>query len=283
METKTKKKKICGIIGFPLGHTLSPAMHNAAFSKLKLDYEYLTYEVSEDGLGHLLDSLKDKNFRGLSVTHPYKIKIMDYLDEIHELAHEIGAVNTIVYEQKELIGYNTDSFGAIKTLRSHGIQLDSSRKRILILGAGGAARAAAIPLAKMGNDIIVANRTYQRGEELTSILQKYSEAKALKIQEIPGVIDKIDIIINATCVGMKGGPKGIPLPEELLSKDKIVFDMVYSPKNTPLVLAATRKGAIVIPGYEMLVSQGALAFELWTGIGAPVSVMLDIVMKELDA
>jgi shikimate dehydrogenase len=274
-------KKICGILGKPLDMSLSPLMHNTAFSKLDLDYEYRVYEVSEDMLKETLNSLRESDFRGINVTHPYKITIMEHLDEVHEMAHEIGAVNTIVNEQGTLIGYNTDSYGAIKALEGNGIRLEDSHKKVLILGAGGAARAASVPLARMGCEIVIANRTFERAEDLANILMGYKDAKPIRWEEIGSVIGNVDILINATPVGMKGGPKGTPVSEDLISSDITIFDMVYNPMNTQLMNLAISAGARTVYGYEMLIHQGAAAFELWTGIGAPFSMMKDTVLGEL--
>lgn len=274
-------KTICGIIGNPLGHTLSPILHNAAFKEFGLNYVYLTFEIHEEDLGKTLDILKEKNFRGLSVTHPFKIKVMTYLDDIDEEAKEIGAVNTLVNDVGKLRGYNTDSFGALEALIRNGVDIEKGGKKFLILGAGGAARALTVPLVKMGNEVIIVNRTHQRGEELAQMLKKLGEAEALKLDEIGNVIDDVEILINCTPVGMKGGPEGSPLPTQLITKDIIVFDMVYTPKDTPLLLAAKEVGAKVIYGYEMFIHQGAKAFELWTGKSAPEKLMRKIVLGEL--
>ncbi len=274
-------KTICGIIGNPLGHTLSPIMHNSAFKELGVNYVYLTFEIHEEELGKTLNILKEKSFRGLSVTHPFKIKVMNYLDDIDEEAKEIGAVNTIVNDVGNLKGYNTDSFGALEALIRNGVNIEKSGKKFLILGAGGAARALTVPLVKMGNEVIIINRTYQRGGELAQMLKKFGKAEALKMDEIGNVIDDVDVLINCTPIGMKGGPEGSSLPTQLIRKDIIVFDMVYSPKDTSLLKAAKEVGAKVIYGYDMFIYQGAKAFELWTGKSAPKEVMRKIVLGEL--
>jgi shikimate dehydrogenase len=274
-------KTICGIIGNPLGHTLSPIMHNAAFKELGVNYVYLSFEIHENELKNNLDLLKEKGFRGLSVTHPFKIKVMNYLDDIDEEAKEIGAVNTIVNDVGKLKGYNTDSFGALEAMRRNGVDIEKGGKKFLILGAGGAARALTVPLVKRGNEVMIVNRTHQRGEELAQMLKKFGKAEALTLDEIDVVMDGVEILINCTPVGMKDGPEGSPLPTKLIRKDIIVFDMVYSPKDTPLLLAAKELGAKVIYGYEMFIHQGAKAFELWTGESAPAEVMRKIVLDEL--
>lgn len=275
-------KKICGIIGNPLKHTLSPIMHNTAFSELKLDYVYLAFEIFEEELSNTLNFLKEKGVRGLSVTHPFKIKVMEYLDEVDEKAMEIGAVNTIVNEDSKLIGYNTDSPAAIEAIKRNNIDLDHAMD-ILILGAGGAARSIALPLAKMGKDLIIANRTFERAVELAMKFKSQGNIKVNILDDIGEIIENVDMLVNCTPVGMKEGPQGSPISPELLRKDMIVFDMVYSPKNTELISAAKEKGAKVIYGYEMFLYQGIMAFEKWTGEKAPVDVMKKVVLDRLDS
>ncbi len=277
------KTTICGIIGKPLGHSLSPAMHNAAFAKLGLDFIYLALEIEKNELKDTLKELVKRDFRGLNVTLPYKIAIMDFLDEIDDIACEIGAVNTLVNRNGTLKGYNTDSIGAMEALKRAGVELENSSNKILILGAGGAARAVATPLAKMGSELIIANRTHQKGEELAGMLSKFANSKAIGFNEIGDVVDEVNILINCTSAGMKGGLKDSPFPTHLLRSDLVVFDIVYSPKDTPLLLAAKKAGAKIIYGYEMFIYQGAAAFELWTGHHAPEEVMREVVINELKS
>jgi shikimate dehydrogenase len=276
------KKKICGIIGNPLSHTLSPLMHNAAFSELGLDYEYHIFEIEEDEIASTLKILKKKKFRGLSVTHPFKIKIMEHLDKVDDLANDIGAVNTVVNDNKKLTGYNTDSPAAIEVIRRNEIELEHGME-ILILGAGGAARSIALPLARMGKDIIIANRSFERAMELAMKFKSQGRIKVNILDDVEEIIEDIDMLINCTPVGMKGGPCGSPISPELLRKDMIVFDMIYVPKDTELIRAAKEKGAKVIYGYEMFLYQGILAFEKWTCEKAPVEVMKKVVMDKLGS
>lgn len=278
LNTETK---LCGVIGYPLGHSLSPIMHKSAFNKLGLDYDYLIFEVHEQEFSSAFEDLKSKGFRGLNVTMPYKLEIMEYLDNIEASTRDIGAVNTIVNDDGVLTGYNTDGFGALEALRSNGVDFKNLKGKILIMGAGGAARAIAITLTKLGAEIIIANRTFQSGETLVNTLKNIGTSEAIKIAEISENIDEVELVINCTSVGMHGGPEGSLLPEELIRNDMIVFDIVYSPKNTPLLTVAEKCGAKVIYGYEMLVHQGARAFELWTGETAPLEVMRQAVLGEL--
>lgn len=277
-----EKKRICGIIGNPLDHSLSPIMHNTAFSVLKLPYKYHVFEIKENQLVPTLDTLKFKDFRGVNITHPFKQKILDYLDFVDKNAHAIGSVNTIVNNNGRLTGHNTDSQGALMALKQSGVDLIDSKKKILILGAGGAARSCAIPLVKMKCEIIISNRTKSRGEELVRILKGIGSADFVEHDKIQDIMENVDILINCTPLGMKGGQMGIPISEDLITSKIVVFDMVYNPKNTPLLLAAKKKGAKIVYGHEMFVSQGAASFELWTKEKAPLDVMKKIVLKELS-
>ncbi len=273
--------KVCGIIGKPLAHTLSPTMHNAAFEKLGLNYVYLAFEMDKSEIAFSLNAMKELGFRGLNVTHPYKINVMEYLDNIDEVAKEIGAVNTIVNNDGKLTGYNTDAFGAVEALRNHVLDFESSRKKILVLGAGGAARAVAVPLAKMGNEITIANRTHNRSEELVKMLEKFGKAEAVKIDRIDEVITDVEILINCTPVGMSDSLVQSPISGQMIRSDMIVFDVIYN-RDTPLLIEAKKKGAKVIYGYEMFVHQGVKAFELWTGEKAPMDVMREVVIQKLN-
>lgn len=273
--------KVCGIIGKPLAHTLSPTMHNAAFDKLGLNYVYLAFEMDQNEVAFALNAMKELDFRGLNVTHPYKLRVIEYLDDIDVVAKEIGAVNTIVNNDGKLTGYNTDAFGAVEALRNHVLDLESSRKKILILGAGGAARAVAVPLAKMGNEMLIANRTYQRSEELAETLGKFRKAEAVQIDKIDEVITDVEILINCTPVGMKESLDQSPVSGQLIRSDMIVFDVIYN-RDTPLLREAKKKGAKVIYGSEMFVYQGVKAFELWTGERAPMDVMREVIIQKLN-
>jgi shikimate dehydrogenase len=275
-------KRVCGVIGNPLGQSVSPMMHNAAFEELGLNYIYQKFEISERELKNTILMLKAKNFVGLNITHPFKILIIDHLDKIDDLAKEIGAVNTILNRNGELIGYNTDSYGALAALQASGLILENMKHKILIIGAGGAARAAAVPLAKLGNTIIIANRTLKHAEEIVKILQKANSPEAVLLTDVYKVIEDVGVMINCTPVGMTGGPGGCVIPLEFLRKELVVFDMVYSPINTELISAARKSGSKVVYGYEMLISQGIKSFELWTGKSAPAQLMRKIVIDELN-
>jgi shikimate dehydrogenase len=207
---------------------------------------------------------------------------MKYLDHLDDLAQSIGAVNTVVNDDGKLLGYNTDAYGAFEALKNAGIDVSRNKTKVLILGAGGAASAVAVPLAKAGNKITIANRTFETGERLAEELNKFSQTTAIGLDDIPNMISDVKILINCTPVGMKGYLEDSPIPANLLRDDLIVFDIVYSPMDTPLLTAAKKIGAKIIYGYEMLILQGVKAFELWTGITAPIELMRRVVLEELE-
>ena len=281
--------KLCGLIGKPLGHTLSPLMHNAAFNALKLDYKYLELEIDVEELGDTIKNLKDQCYRGLNVTIPYKCQVMEYLDEIDDLARKIGAVNTIVNNDGVLIGYNTDAYGAMAALKSNieaenFLKMVNVKCKVLILGAGGAARAVSFALAQQGMEILIVNRTFEKGNALAKELRKLTSSEALLIEDLNQYANEISIMINCSPIGMEGDLENcsIDIPDGIIRNGLVVFDIVYKPKNTPLLKKAKQKGAQIIYGYEMLVHQGARSFELWTGIEAPLEVMRKVVIENLD-
>jgi shikimate dehydrogenase len=270
------KTKITGIIGYPVEHTLSPVMHNSAFEFLGLDYCYVPFLVHPDRLGDAVLSIKALNLVGLNVTVPHKEKVMPFLDEIDEEALFIGAVNTIVNFGGRLAGYNTDGRGFMQSLSEKGISVKG--KDVAIIGAGGAARAIGYYLSKDAGAVSIYGRTAERVERLVHDLNKINK-NASVLRDISG-IGKFRIVVNATPLGLK---KDDPLPfnVELLREGQIVCDLVY--KQTPLLNEAAQRGCVSINGLGMLLWQGVLAFELWTGKKPPIEIMrealTDIICK----
>ncbi len=285
MENKgiSGKTKICGIIGDPIEHTMSPAMHNAAFQRLELDYWYLPFRVKKEGLGKAIDGMRALDIRGLNVTIPHKVTVIPLLDKVEPLANKIGAVNTIVNDDGVLTGYNTDATGFLEALLAQGVAPAGSR--LVILGAGGASRAVTFVLAERGANLIILNRSLARAQELvqrvSSVAKNSIEALALNPENLAAVLEKTDVLINTTSVGMNPDIDETPVPAKLLKPSLVVFDIVYNPPKTRLLRDAESAGAKVIGGLDMLVWQGALAFKLWTGKEAPVKLMKREVMKAL--
>ena len=276
--------QLCGVIGNPVGHSLSPAIHNAGYAAQGLNFVYLAFEVSD--VAAVLHGMRSMpNFRGLSVTIPHKTSVIEHLDEIGPHAERMGSVNTITNRDGKLIGASTDGPGTLKAFEEAGVEL--SDKKILFLGAGGAVRAVAFAMSEVawGGVITLAARNLGKAEPLAADLLKKTHARievGHLVEDIEELVDSHDIIIQGTPVGMTGKAEGEScVPEGLLRDDHVVFDMVYRPLKTKLIQDAEAAGAKVILGSEMLVHQAALQYEGWTGKKAPVSAMRDAFMAAL--
>lgn len=280
----TGKTKVCGLIADPIEHSISPLMHNAAFEKLGLDYVYVPFRVRQEDLHHAISGMRTLNIAGLNVTIPHKVAVMPLLDEVDILAQKVGAVNTIVNDGGVLKGYNTDAAGFLHALRGAGIE--PQNKDVVILGAGGAARAIAYILAASNARVVIINRNLERARELVHEISEASsrELRFLRLEETSFIqtLKKCDILVNATSVGMSPEVDETPVPARLLRPGMVVFDIVYNPVRTRLLKEAKSAGARTISGIEMLVGQGALAFEKWTGKPAPVAVMRQAALKALQ-
>ncbi len=260
--------KVVALIGKPVGHSLSPAMHNAAFQQAKLNFVYVAFEVSEQQLGEAIAGTRALGFAGLNVTIPHKIAVLQYLDEVDELARKIGAVNTIVNRKGVLKGYNTDASGAVEALEK---RTKLAGKNVLLLGAGGAARAISFALVERGACISVTDIMFEKAKELATALGGCAEA--VQHNELAQVAKSANILINASPIGMHPNINAMPIAKSLLNKNMLVFDIVYNPAKTLLLKKAEALGCRTIPGFEMLLNQGAIAFELWTGKRAQLTVM----------
>ena len=283
-EMISGKTKVCGIIGDPIEHSMSPVMHNAAFKKLGLDYVYLAFGVKQTELGEAIDGVRALNIKGLSITIPHKIAAIQFLDEMDTLADKIGAINTIVNRNGVLKGYNTDASGFLQALLER--EIEPKGKKVVILGAGGASRAISFILAERGADLVILNRTWDKAkvcaDRISEIFQ--SEARALELngENLATALGQADILVNTTSVGMDPDITETPVTANLLKPSLVVFDIVYNPIETRLHKEAEAVGATVIGGVEMLVWQGVVAFEKWTGLKAPVELMRDEVIKVLQ-
>jgi shikimate dehydrogenase len=278
------KTNVCCAIGDPIEHTLSPIIHNKAFQKLDLDFVYVAFRVREKMLQGAIDGMRAFNIRGMNVTIPHKVKVMDYLDFVDEVASDIGAANTIVNDSGTLVGYNTDGEGALRSLVKGGISLQGMK--VLVLGAGGAARAVIYSAAKEKPDsVMILNRTGEKAEELADrVLAKTGipvKARKLESQSLKEGMQDADLIINCTSVGMAPNINETLVPKNLLRKGLVVMDVVYVPFETRLLKDAREAGAVVIPGVDMFVNQAASAFEIWTGHKAPVDVMKEAAVEAL--
>jgi len=279
------KTGICGIIGDPIEHTLSPAMHNSMYKTMNLDFVYLPFKVKSVDLGKAIAGIKALNFRGLNVTIPHKVAVMPFLDKMDILADKIGAVNTIINDNGILTGYNTDAQGFLKALVERDIR--PAGKNVLLLGAGGAARAVGFILSEERTRLTILNRKEELSwaTDLAKCLsQTYSgkvKAGELSRKNLEKLIPSTDILVNATSVGMSPDSNETPVPGDLLCANLVVFDIVYNPYQTRLLREAKEAGAQTINGLEMLVWQGVLAFEKFTGEKVPFELMREAALKEL--
>ena len=278
------KTKICALIGDPVEHSMSPVMHNTAYKKLGLDYVYIPFRVKPEGLEPAVAGLRALNVRGFNVTIPHKVSVIPWLDGLDPLAEKIGAVNTVVNTDGELRGYNTDAEGFLQALLEHGIK--PKGKRIAVLGAGGASRAITYIMVGKGARVTILNRQQELdwAEDIAQLIRKDlgKEVKVLELGQLAGAIENVDILVNATSVGMSPAAEESPVPAHLLSKIPAVFDIVYNPMETRLLREAKAAGARVIGGVDMLAWQGALAFEKWTGQKAPLDLMRGEAVKMLE-
>ncbi|GAV22973.1 shikimate dehydrogenase [Carboxydothermus pertinax] len=265
--------KLTGIIGYPLKHTLSPQMHNEAFKTLNLNYLYLPLEVEEDKLKDALYGIKAFNFRGINVTIPYKEKVLPFLDEVALEAKIIGAVNTIVNDRGKLVGYNTDAPGFLLSLKEFGVEVKG--KRVLLLGAGGAARAVAYALLTAGAELVIANRTIKKAQKLLEEFRAVGKvSNILELGEGLLSLKPYHMAVNTLPLGMPPYENQMP-PVDFtgITSDFVAYDLIYNPAETKFLKASKEKGARIINGFSMLLWQGVLAFEKWTGVSPPVDVM----------
>jgi shikimate dehydrogenase len=274
---KKNQKSKFAIIGYPIQHSLSPAMHNTAFKALKLPFQYSKIQLTPKQLPSFFRKLRNESYLGLNVTVPHKEAVVKFMDELSDEAKLIGAVNTIVIEDSRLKGYNTDGAGYLQSLVKE-TRLSLRDKRIVILGAGGAARAILASLCTQGvKQITIANRTFSRAKTLAKEFQKKFNKIQLKALPLPddhigSLFKETDLLINTTSAELKKMPFP-PLPLNHLPRHAIVSDIIYRPKMTVLLKAAKKAGLKTHGGLGMLLYQGALAFELWTGKKAPLSAM----------
>ena len=279
------KTRVCALLGDPVEHSLSPCFQNAAFQHLGLDFIYLAFTVKAEDLRSAILGVRNLGFYGLNVTMPHKISVIQYLDELDENAEKIKSVNTMLNRDGRLIGYTTDGIGALNALKYNGV--NPGGKKIVILGAGGASRSVSFALAKEAEELVILNRTVARAEKLVSDV-RHLIVRSEKIrwgglteENIRKELREADILINATPVGMSPNEDETPVNKKYIHPDLAVFDLVYHPLETRLLKEARMIGAKTINGLSMLIHQGAASFEIWTGIKAPIEVMMKAAEEEL--
>ncbi len=272
----TAKTKICMIIGDPVEHSLSPQIHNAGYKALGIDdkFVYIGCLVTKEKLADFIKGVKSMQIQGVGVKTPHKIEIMQYLDEIDETAKKIGAVNTVVNERGSLKGYNTDWIGVVSPLEKI---VPLNRRKVGLIGAGGAARAAAYGVCEKGADLTIFNRTYDKAR---SLAEEFG-VKALSLQNFDE-INNMEIIINATSIGLPPHENEVPVASKFISSDQIVYDLVYSLQgSTKFINDAKEKRAKVLTGIDMLLSQGYAQFKLFTNYDAPEKDMKNFLLEYL--
>jgi shikimate dehydrogenase len=284
-DLKSWKKKTpirLGVFGDPVAHSLSPQMQNAALKQVEM--QYARFQIAPSELGEALDLVRELNFVGVNLTVPHKIAALELVDEVDPIAKQTGAVNTIKIDNGKLRGFNTDGKGFARAIREE-FSVDLRDLRVLLLGAGGAARAIALQCGKENCErLVIANRTFEKAKKLADELREYFagprvlgpvarlqaiawEESALRFQ-----IGNADLVVNATPLGLNRGDPS-PIPSRLLAPHLMIYDTVYAEKRTPLLAAAIEAGARGANGLSMLLHQGALAFEIWFGREAPIDVM----------
>ncbi|MBI9089131.1 MAG: shikimate dehydrogenase [Desulfobacterium sp.] len=263
--------RLYALFGDPVSHSLGPVMHNAAFKEGQINAVYLAFRVSK--IEQAVDAMRNLKIAGASITIPHKETVIPFLDEMDDLARDMGAVNTIVNRDGTLVGYNTDARGAVDPL---GRVCDLSGKRVVIVGAGGAARAVAFGVKQKGAALFMVNRSEARGRALADEMG----ATFIYKEDLKRVDP--EIIINATSLGMAPKIDDIPLDPGILKPSMIVMDIVYTPVKTALIRAAMEKGCVAIDGLSMFVNQGAAQFELFTGTKAPEAAMKKSLIKVIE-
>lgn len=267
MDTKTG---LYAVIGDPVSHSLSPVMHNSAFQYIGYNGVYLAFHVKE--ISSAVAGIKSLGIKGVSVTIPHKQAIMQYLDEIDEKALNIGAVNTVYHKEGKLIGFNSDCLGAMSALKE---KTDIQGKQVVMIGAGGAARAIGFGIIAEGGDLTILNKFEDEGKLLANDLGvNYYPMSHFERMEC-------HILINATPLGMTPDIESTPVSQNNLHKDIVVMDIVYNPLKTRLLREAEHAGCTTVDGISMFIYQGAFQFELWTGQKAPLDIMKNAVMNEL--
>jgi shikimate dehydrogenase len=281
----TPATQFCAVTGHPIGHSLSPAIHNAAFAHLDLDFVYVACPT-QDVRGLLAGMRAIPNFRGLSVTIPHKLEALRHVDEVAAVDRSIGSINTVIHEGDKLVGLGTDGPAALQALRDHGAAPDG--RRLLFLGAGGAARAIAFTLARQTPParitLLDINEALLRGlqRDLQAGTPVPVEAHLLNEMSLAGAMEAAEVVVHCTSVGMHPKTDASLVPPALFRAGQAVFDIVYTPLETRLLREARQAGARAIPGIDMFVNQAALQFTHFTGREAPREVMRQVVLAHLQ-
>lgn len=274
-------KKLYGVIGNPIAHSMSPDIHNAALKDLGLDGHYHAFKVEENRLEDAVKGIRALGVQGINVTVPHKVSIMDHLDHIDESAKVLGAVNTVRREGDKLVGYNTDGEGFVKSLMRI-LDKPVSELSFLMIGAGGAARAIFTTIVRDNPEKFdICNRTIEKAKQLAESAPSFRNVEVLSIKEAEERLEQYDVIIHTTSVGMYPNVEDIPLSLQRTASSAVVCDIVYNPIQTSLLKEAKQKGLKTLDGVGMFVEQAALSFRLWTGHEPDVEKMRSIVVGKL--
>lgn len=277
-------EKVYGVIGEPIKHSLSPFIHNQAFTNDNISARYHAFLVKKQNLGKAVEGMKVLGFSGCNVTIPHKEEILPFLDEVDELARKIGAVNTVVRKEDSFIGYNTDGIGFVRGLREAIPEEKLEDRSILIIGAGGAAKAIYYTLLSDGFRVVdIANRSLNRAKELQSncLLLASQSSKALTMKEAEALVGQYDILIQTTSVGMSPNVDESPLSLVEVKEGAHVFDIIYNPFQTKFLSLAEEKGCTIHNGIDMFIYQAAYAFQIWTGRWPNTENMKKLVIEQL--
>ena len=272
--------RVCGVWGWPVKHSASPAMHNAAFAELGVDLIYVPFAVSPERLPEAVASIRALDLLGVNITVPLKELVPPLLDRLTARAARLGAVNTIFWEGSQLCGDSTDGPGILAALSSEGVVVDTNTKAV-VLGAGGSARAVVDALVQAGAHVLVANRTTERAQELVA---RFGAAGALPLEAkaLRTALKTANLLLNTTSIGMHPRETELPpVPPEALHSGIFVSDLIYNPVETGLLTIARQAGCRTQNGIEMLVQQGAIAQKYWTGMPAPLKIMRHAVQQAL--
>ena len=277
--------QVCALLGFPAHHSLGPAIHNTAFEELALPFVYLAHDVAPANLVAAMAGTRALGYRGLSITMPHKVAALDLVDEVNATAQAIGCINTVVNAHGRLVGYNCDGQGALDALARAGIAV--AGRRVLVLGSGGAARAVAMTVALHGGPAelellgVVEAELVRLGRDIADKSATQTRARKLDDASLAAAVERAEILLHCTPVGMVPETERTLVPRSLLRPDLAVFDAVYNPRRTLLLKDAAAVGCRVVEGMEMFLGQAAVQFELWTGKTAPLDAMRRVIEARL--
>lgn len=278
----TSQTGLMALIGDPVGHSKSPDMMNRAFQEMGLSYVYVAFQVKPHELRQAVEGLRALGVKGFNVTIPHKVEVMETLDELDASAREIGAVNMVMQTEGKWVGFNTDGMGYLRSLKEE-LNPDLKRARVILLGAGGAARAVGYALAQAGvESLTIANRTVEKAEALAEHLGRFTKTDAVPLGQAERAVKEATLVVNTTSVGMHPHVDETPIPIEWMHEGQIASDLIYVPRRTAWLQGAEARGAHIHAGMGMLIHQAAIAIEHWFQRKAPVPIMKEALIQSLS-